>query len=315
MPLIQSDLQAAGVTVELVPTDNETYLAKYNDRTQWDGFIAVGGSEGLSPDRSAQYFPKDGEDRVGLHEPQDLRALGGGSLDGRSRPAQDEIYHELAKILNEDVPQANLYSPNLVMVASKRLGGGFDIHLNERETFMDVETWTLRVAPRRSLRDHQRRPPDPGGRRPLAWGVVGAYFLRRVLIAIPVLIGITIAAFFVLSAAPGDPVLARLDPEVLSRLTPADIEARRRELGLDQPVPDPLRHAGWATSCRATSATRSSAGGSIAAEVAQPSRSIADPDARRGRRSRCSSACRSACCRRSTSTAASTTPCRGSRSS
>ena len=44
------------------------------------------------------------------------------------------------------------------------------------------------------------------------------------LIAIPVLIGITMAAFFVLSAAPGDPVLARLDPEVLSRLTPADIE-------------------------------------------------------------------------------------------
>jgi hypothetical protein len=29
------------------------------------------------------------------------------------------------------------------MVASKRLGGGFDIHLNERESFMDVETWTL----------------------------------------------------------------------------------------------------------------------------------------------------------------------------
>ena len=49
----------------------------------------------------------------------------------------------MAKILNEDVPQANLYSPDLVMVASKRLGGGFDIHLNERESFMDVEAWTL----------------------------------------------------------------------------------------------------------------------------------------------------------------------------
>lgn len=72
---------------------------------------------------------------------------------------------------------------------------------------------------------------------------MGAYFLRRVLIAIPVLIGITIAAFFVLSAAPGDPVLARLDPEVISRLTPEDIEARRRELGLDQPIP--IRYARW----------------------------------------------------------------------
>jgi peptide/nickel transport system permease protein len=72
---------------------------------------------------------------------------------------------------------------------------------------------------------------------------VGAYFLRRVLIAIPVLIGITIAAFFVLAAAPGDPVLARLDPEVLSRLTPADIEARRHELGLDQAIP--VRYMVW----------------------------------------------------------------------
>lgn len=72
---------------------------------------------------------------------------------------------------------------------------------------------------------------------------MGAYFARRLLIAIPVLIGITMAAFFVLSAAPGDPVLARLDPEVLARLTPEDIEQRRRDLGLDQPIP--IRYARW----------------------------------------------------------------------
>ncbi len=72
---------------------------------------------------------------------------------------------------------------------------------------------------------------------------MAAYFIRRLLIAIPVLIGITVAAFVVLSAAPGDPVLARLDPEVLSRLTPADIEARRKDLGLDQPIP--IRYLRW----------------------------------------------------------------------
>jgi peptide/nickel transport system permease protein len=72
---------------------------------------------------------------------------------------------------------------------------------------------------------------------------MGAYFARRLIIAIPVLIGITIAAFFVLSAAPGDPVLARLDPEVIARLTPEDIAERRRELGLDQPIP--IRYARW----------------------------------------------------------------------
>jgi len=143
MPLIQSDLQAAGLTVELVPTDNETYLAKYNDRTQWDGFIAFGGSEGLSPDRSSQYFKKDDPTvESGYTNPRifELWAEGRATADPAKR---DEIYHELAKILNEDVPQANLYSPNLVMVATKGLGGGFDIHLNERESFSDVETWTL----------------------------------------------------------------------------------------------------------------------------------------------------------------------------
>lgn len=143
MPLIQGDLQAAGVTVELVPTDSETYLAKYNDRTQWDGFVAVGGSEALAPDRSAQYFNKDDPNvESGYRNPRifELWAEGRATADAA---AQDEIYHELARILNEDVPQTNLYSPNLVMAATKRLGGGFDIHLNERESFMDVETWTL----------------------------------------------------------------------------------------------------------------------------------------------------------------------------
>ena len=48
---------------------------------------------------------------------------------------------------------------------------------------------------------------------------MGAYFLRRILIAIPVLLGITIAAFFVLAAAPGDPLLAHIDPEALARMT------------------------------------------------------------------------------------------------
>jgi peptide/nickel transport system substrate-binding protein len=143
MPLIQGDLQAAGITVELVPTDNAQYLELYGDRTKWDGFIAVGGSEGLTPDRSRQYFnPDDPTIESGYQNPRifELWAAGRATSD----PAQRDVaYKELATILNEDVPQANLYSPDLVMVASKSLGGGFDIHLNERESFMDVETWTL----------------------------------------------------------------------------------------------------------------------------------------------------------------------------
>ena len=67
---------------------------------------------------------------------------------------------------------------------------------------------------------------------------MGAYVLRRILIAIPVLLGITFVGFVALSLAPGDPLLARLDPSQLQEIQnhPEALAARRHELGLDQPV-------------------------------------------------------------------------------
>lgn len=65
---------------------------------------------------------------------------------------------------------------------------------------------------------------------------MGAYVLRRIVIAVPVLFGISVAGFVILALTPGDPVLSKIEPEVLARLTPEQIEQRRRELGLDGPV-------------------------------------------------------------------------------
>ncbi|MEO6208409.1 MAG: ABC transporter substrate-binding protein [Candidatus Limnocylindrales bacterium] len=145
MPLIAADLEAAGIKVELMPTDNAAYLDKYNTRGAWEGFMAIGGSEALSPQKSKQYFkpaPDGAKFQSGYVNPKifELWDAGKSTTDAAK---QDEAYHELAKILNDDLPQINLYSDNLVMVSSKKLGGGFDIHLNERESFMDVETWTF----------------------------------------------------------------------------------------------------------------------------------------------------------------------------
>lgn len=72
---------------------------------------------------------------------------------------------------------------------------------------------------------------------------MGTYILRRILIAIPVLIGITILAFGALSLAPGDPLTARIDPENLARMSEADIAAARHAIGLDEPVP--IRYIIW----------------------------------------------------------------------
>ena len=58
------------------------------------------------------------------------------------------------------------------------------------------------------------------------------YTLKRLLLLIPVIIGITFLVFLVLSVSPGDPAVMMLGVEA----TEADIAAKRAELGLDQPV-------------------------------------------------------------------------------
>ncbi|HSE92367.1 MAG TPA: ABC transporter permease [Methylomirabilota bacterium] len=69
------------------------------------------------------------------------------------------------------------------------------------------------------------------------------YVLRRLLIAIPALLGISVVLFSVLALAPGDPfeelaTNANVPPEVAQRL--------RVQFGLDDPLP--LRYVRWLTS-------------------------------------------------------------------
>jgi peptide/nickel transport system permease protein len=69
------------------------------------------------------------------------------------------------------------------------------------------------------------------------------YVLRRLLIAIPVLVGISIVLFGILALAPGDPFSelatnANVPPDVAQRL--------RAQFGLDDPLP--MRYVRWLTS-------------------------------------------------------------------
>jgi len=61
---------------------------------------------------------------------------------------------------------------------------------------------------------------------------MGGYILKRLISAIPVLLGITIIVFFIMSLIPGDPATAILG----SYATPENIEKLNRDLGLDKPV-------------------------------------------------------------------------------
>ena len=70
---------------------------------------------------------------------------------------------------------------------------------------------------------------------------MGRYVLRRLLVAIPSLIGISIVLFTVLALAPGDP----FEELATNPNVPAEVRASlRTKFGLDDPVP--VRYARWA---------------------------------------------------------------------
>lgn len=59
------------------------------------------------------------------------------------------------------------------------------------------------------------------------------YILRRLILAIPILFGITFIDFALINLAPGDPIIAMIDPS--APLAVGELEALREELGLNQP--------------------------------------------------------------------------------
>ncbi len=67
------------------------------------------------------------------------------------------------------------------------------------------------------------------------------YIIRRLIINIPVLLGITIIVFALFAFIPGDPASYYINPELSSN--PVQIAAVRHQLGLDQPLP--IRYARW----------------------------------------------------------------------
>jgi len=60
---------------------------------------------------------------------------------------------------------------------------------------------------------------------------MGSYILKRLVSAVPVLLGITVIVFLIMAMIPGDPATAILG----SYATPENVERLNRQLGLDQP--------------------------------------------------------------------------------
>ena len=70
---------------------------------------------------------------------------------------------------------------------------------------------------------------------------MGRYFLRRLLISLPVLFAVTVIVFTLVQLAPGDPAAYFVNPEL--QMGPADMADLRAKFGLDAPAP--VRYVRW----------------------------------------------------------------------
>lgn len=60
---------------------------------------------------------------------------------------------------------------------------------------------------------------------------------------VPMLLGITVITYFIISLAPGDPVSAMINPQELNVRSEAELDRIRDDLGLNDPIP--VRYALW----------------------------------------------------------------------
>lgn len=145
-PALQQAIQdALGVTVELTALPSAPYNELITGTDDWDIFLSFGGSEGVGWYQSQQYYSCPGlgieqlklsEEECGLYDPlfnEAAAAVG---------DEQTAILTELGLALNENLPELYVWQPNYLHVYSDRLGGGFTIYPNERESFMKILDWT-----------------------------------------------------------------------------------------------------------------------------------------------------------------------------
>ncbi|MGH2461005.1 MAG: ABC transporter permease, partial [Chloroflexota bacterium] len=69
------------------------------------------------------------------------------------------------------------------------------------------------------------------------------YVARRLLLILPLMLGITIITFTIVNLAPGDPITALIDPVEMHLMSKAQLEAEREALGLNRPIP--VRYLLW----------------------------------------------------------------------
>lgn len=126
-PVFQQQMAEIGIKIELFPQETAAYVNAVVNEPDFDLAWFGGGSYRLDPDVTSNYYlcanwtPRGGNTTHYCNEELDALLIEGrGIADPELRRP---IYHEVAKILNEDVPTLFWWSDNQIFGASKRLQG------------------------------------------------------------------------------------------------------------------------------------------------------------------------------------------------
>ena len=148
----------------------------------------------------------------------ELFSAGRGTTDQAQRK---KIYTEAATIMNEELPWIYLWSPNSIFAHSKKLVG-FKAPSYATHNMWNADEWTVsgQIA-----------------------SAMGKYLLRRLVISVPVLLGITLVVYVIVSLAPGDPGRRAGQPGASRGAGPDFLAQQREALGLNDPIL--VRYAIW----------------------------------------------------------------------
>ncbi|MDI6895589.1 MAG: ABC transporter substrate-binding protein [Bacillota bacterium] len=127
-PVMQQQLKEAGINVEFKPVEAAVFAKMYlAGTTDWDLASFGGGVYGAEPHVSSQYYlswnhtPK-GANGTHYVNPRidDLYMQGCATPD---RATRQQIYYEIASILNEDMPTVFFWANNEIWAVNKRVAG------------------------------------------------------------------------------------------------------------------------------------------------------------------------------------------------
>ncbi len=126
-PVIQNQLQAIGMDVEVILADTAVVQERFVAKADYDMRDNGGGMYGAEPANGAVYFHSQQHMPAGLNysrysNPQ-LDELIDSGLVTSDQAERKEIYTEVARVINEEAPTVFLWVPNSVCAYNKRLQG------------------------------------------------------------------------------------------------------------------------------------------------------------------------------------------------